>query len=154
MGGVLTGDPGKDGPYAVRVRLPAGYKIPPHTHPTAENVTVLSGTRQVRPEERRRRARGRVLHRGKGHAALWLDDAPCRDPDPRARGRSRSTTSIRATIRATPRRQRRSNRRFAKPGSPLARGRTAGKDYAACAPSSLSLASARCAAGRAAIRAA
>jgi quercetin dioxygenase-like cupin family protein len=41
---VLTGDPGKDGPYAVRVRLPAGYKIPPHTHPTAENVTVLSGT--------------------------------------------------------------------------------------------------------------
>src|SRR5262245_5473140 len=41
---VLTGDPGKDGPYVVRIRLPAAYKIPPHTHPTAENVTVLSGT--------------------------------------------------------------------------------------------------------------
>ena len=38
---VVTGDPGKDGPYVIRARLPAGYKIPPHTHPTAENVTVL-----------------------------------------------------------------------------------------------------------------
>ena len=36
---VVNGDPGKDGPYVVRVRLPAGYKIPPHTH-----VTVLSGS--------------------------------------------------------------------------------------------------------------
>ena len=33
---VVNGDPGEDGPYVVRVRLPAGYKIPPHTHPTAE----------------------------------------------------------------------------------------------------------------------
>ena len=41
---VVNGDPGKDGPYVVRVRLPAGYKIAPHTHPTAENVTVLSGS--------------------------------------------------------------------------------------------------------------
>ena len=40
---VVTGDPGKDGPYVVRAKLPARYKIPPHTHPTAENVTVLSG---------------------------------------------------------------------------------------------------------------
>ena len=40
---VVAGDPGKDGPYVVRARLPAGYKIPPHTHPTDENVTVLSG---------------------------------------------------------------------------------------------------------------
>jgi hypothetical protein len=24
--------------------MPAGYKIPPHWHPTDENVTVLSGT--------------------------------------------------------------------------------------------------------------
>jgi quercetin dioxygenase-like cupin family protein len=41
---VLEGDPTKAEPFTVRLRLPDGYKIPPHTHPTAENVTVLSGT--------------------------------------------------------------------------------------------------------------
>ena len=41
---VLQGDPSKAEPFTVRLRLPNGYKIPPHTHPTAENVTVLSGT--------------------------------------------------------------------------------------------------------------
>ncbi|HUL88751.1 MAG TPA: cupin domain-containing protein [Pseudolabrys sp.] len=41
---VVAGDPSKDGPYVVRAKLPSGYKILPHTHPTDENVTVLSGT--------------------------------------------------------------------------------------------------------------
>jgi hypothetical protein len=41
---VVSGDPGKAEPYVVRARLPRGYKIMPHTHPTNENVTVLSGT--------------------------------------------------------------------------------------------------------------
>jgi quercetin dioxygenase-like cupin family protein len=41
---VLTGDPGKAGPFTIRLKFPAGYKVPPHTHPTAENVTVVSGT--------------------------------------------------------------------------------------------------------------
>lgn len=41
---VVSGNPGGDGPYVVRAKLPPGYKIPPHTHPTDENVTVLSGT--------------------------------------------------------------------------------------------------------------
>ena len=41
---ILQGDPSKAEPFTVRLRLPDGYKIPPHTHPTAENVTVLSGT--------------------------------------------------------------------------------------------------------------
>ena len=41
---VLQGDPSKAEPFTVRLRFPNGYKIPPHTHPTAENVTVLSGT--------------------------------------------------------------------------------------------------------------
>ena len=29
---VLSGDPGKDGPYVVRLKMPAGYKIPAHNH--------------------------------------------------------------------------------------------------------------------------
>jgi quercetin dioxygenase-like cupin family protein len=41
---VVSGDPGKEGPYVVRARLPAGYKIAPHWHPTDEHVTVLAGT--------------------------------------------------------------------------------------------------------------
>lgn len=39
----LNGDPGKPGPFAIRLKMPDGYKIAPHWHPTAENVTVLSG---------------------------------------------------------------------------------------------------------------
>jgi quercetin dioxygenase-like cupin family protein len=41
---VLVGDPKQAGPYVLRLKLPAGWKIPPHTHPQDENVTVLSGT--------------------------------------------------------------------------------------------------------------
>jgi ketosteroid isomerase-like protein/quercetin dioxygenase-like cupin family protein len=41
---VLVGDPGKPEPFTVRLQLPDGYKIAPHTHPTDEHVTVLSGT--------------------------------------------------------------------------------------------------------------
>jgi quercetin dioxygenase-like cupin family protein len=41
---VLYGDPGKEGLFALRLKLPKGYHIPPHTHPKAEVVTVISGT--------------------------------------------------------------------------------------------------------------
>jgi len=44
---VVSGDPSKDGAYVVRVKVPAGYKVPAHTHPQDENVTVLSGTFNV-----------------------------------------------------------------------------------------------------------
>lgn len=30
--------------FTVRLKMPAGYKIPLHTHPTDEVVTVLSGS--------------------------------------------------------------------------------------------------------------
>jgi quercetin dioxygenase-like cupin family protein len=41
---VLEGDPAKEGPFVLRVKLPDAYRVPPHTHPTTERVTVLSGT--------------------------------------------------------------------------------------------------------------
>ena len=41
---VLAGDPGKPGPVTLRLKMPAGYKIPAHWHPTDERVTVISGT--------------------------------------------------------------------------------------------------------------
>ena len=40
---VVSGDPGKAGPFVVRLKMPAGYKVAPHWHPTDEHVTVLSG---------------------------------------------------------------------------------------------------------------
>lgn len=40
---VLSGDPGKAAPYTVRLKFPANYAIPAHSHPTDENVAVVSG---------------------------------------------------------------------------------------------------------------
>jgi len=40
---VLSGDPSKDGLYVIRLKMPAGYKIAAHNHPTTEMVTVISG---------------------------------------------------------------------------------------------------------------
>jgi quercetin dioxygenase-like cupin family protein len=41
---VLYGDPAKEGMFALRVKMPNGYHIPPHTHPKPEIVTVIAGT--------------------------------------------------------------------------------------------------------------
>ena len=41
---VLEGDPSKPGPFVFRVKVPDGYRIPPHTHPKPERVTILAGT--------------------------------------------------------------------------------------------------------------
>lgn len=41
---VLFGDPSKDGLFVLRLKLPESYRIPPHTHPVDEVVTVISGT--------------------------------------------------------------------------------------------------------------
>ena len=40
---VVSGDPGKPGPYVVQLAMPNLYQIAPHFHPTAENVLVKSG---------------------------------------------------------------------------------------------------------------
>jgi quercetin dioxygenase-like cupin family protein len=41
---VLEGDPSQDAPFTMRVSFPDGYRIPPHSHPAAERVTVIEGT--------------------------------------------------------------------------------------------------------------
>jgi quercetin dioxygenase-like cupin family protein len=40
---VLHGDPTKEGFFAMRLKFPAGYRVPAHTHPVQEVVTVISG---------------------------------------------------------------------------------------------------------------
>jgi quercetin dioxygenase-like cupin family protein len=40
---VLIGELGKPGPYVVRVKVPGGVKLMPHTHPEDRVYTVISG---------------------------------------------------------------------------------------------------------------
>jgi quercetin dioxygenase-like cupin family protein len=40
---VLAGNPMAPGAYSMRVKFPANYAIPAHSHPTDENVVVVSG---------------------------------------------------------------------------------------------------------------
>ncbi|TAK50107.1 MAG: DUF4437 domain-containing protein [Xanthobacteraceae bacterium] len=61
---VLAGDPGSNGPYVLRAKMPAGYKIPAHTHPTDENVTVISGTLHVGMGDRLDPKKGDTLRDG------------------------------------------------------------------------------------------
>jgi len=44
---VLDGDPTKAGAFSIRVKLPDGYKVAPHWHPTEENLVILSGVLSV-----------------------------------------------------------------------------------------------------------
>ena len=40
---VLEANPSGDALYTVRLKFPANYKVPAHSHPKDEHVTVISG---------------------------------------------------------------------------------------------------------------
>lgn len=61
---VLSGDPGKAGPFAVRLRVPAGFKVPAHSHPTDEFVTVISGEISLGMGDKLDQAKGKRLEPG------------------------------------------------------------------------------------------
>ena len=65
----VAGDPGQAGPFVIRLRLPAGYRVQAHTHPIDENVTVISGTFHMGMGEKFDEAKGTVLATG-GFAKL------------------------------------------------------------------------------------
>ncbi len=54
---VVSGDPGKAGPFTVRIDMPPDYTIRPHYHPTSETLRLIEGTAHV------------------GHGAKWNDKA-------------------------------------------------------------------------------
>lgn len=54
---VVSGDPGKAGPFTVRIDMPPDYAVRPHQHPTSETLRVVEGT----------------LHLG--HGAKWNEQA-------------------------------------------------------------------------------
>src|SRR4051794_35890986 len=65
---VLEGDPGKEGPFVFRVKLPDGYRVPPHTHPKMERVTVISGTFHIGIGDKVDEKAGKVMPAGSyGH---------------------------------------------------------------------------------------
>lgn len=41
---ILYGNPFKAGEYAMRLKMPDGYKIPPHWHSHDEQLTIMQGT--------------------------------------------------------------------------------------------------------------
>jgi quercetin dioxygenase-like cupin family protein len=64
---VLNGDPSKPGPFTMRLQLPAGYKIAPHTHTQSENLTVLSGALYLGMGEKMDMQKGKALQAGGYH---------------------------------------------------------------------------------------
>ena len=79
---VLHGDPAKEGYFVMRLKAPDGFKVPPHYHPSDENLTILQGTFMIGTGEKADPAglkplNGRRLH---VHAE---GDAPLRDDERR-----------------------------------------------------------------------
>lgn len=61
---VLAGDPGKPGPFALRVKIPANTIIAPHRHATDENLTVISGDLYHGMGEKADKSQGHLVKQG------------------------------------------------------------------------------------------
>jgi mannose-6-phosphate isomerase-like protein (cupin superfamily) len=60
----LSGDPTKAGPFAYRIKYPAGYRLPAHSHPSDEVVTVIQGTVHFGMGDKLDEKAGHELHPG------------------------------------------------------------------------------------------
>lgn len=75
---LLSGDPGKPGLFTARMKMPDGYKIPAHWHPTSEYITVLSGTLYMGTGDKLDESKGHAMEAGsfgvvaaKQHHYVW-----------------------------------------------------------------------------------
>jgi hypothetical protein len=48
---IVEGDLSKEGPFTIRIQMPANYRIPPHWHPKIEHITVIEGSFYMGPGE-------------------------------------------------------------------------------------------------------
>jgi len=76
---VISGDPSKEGLYVMRLKMPAGYKVPAHYHPQYENVTILTGEFHVGMGDKLDTDKGMLLRPGgyveapaKMHHYAWV----------------------------------------------------------------------------------
>jgi len=60
----IQGNPEAAEPYTLRLMFPDGYRFPPHWHPNAENVTVISGTIQLGMGDRTDDSKLKTYHPG------------------------------------------------------------------------------------------
>lgn len=61
---VLDGDPKKEGIFTMRLKVPGGYKVPPHWHPVDERLTVISGAFHLGLGEKMEESKARKLPAG------------------------------------------------------------------------------------------
>jgi len=61
---VLEGDMSREGPFTMRLKLPAGFEVPAHSHPGVEHVTVVSGTFNIGDGDRLDKSRGMAVGTG------------------------------------------------------------------------------------------
>lgn len=66
---VLSGDPSKPGPFTIRIMMPENYRVPPHTHPSYENVVVLEGSLYMGSGEKIEESKAMKLDAG-GYSAI------------------------------------------------------------------------------------
>jgi hypothetical protein len=71
---VLSGDPSKPGPFTLRAMFPENYRVPPHTHPSYENVVVLEGTLYMGSGEKLEESKAMKLDAG-GYSAIQANTA-------------------------------------------------------------------------------
>jgi hypothetical protein len=61
---VVKGDPGKEGPFTIHLKMPANYSVPPHWHPSDEKVTLVSGKLAYGMSDRLDRLNAKPLAQG------------------------------------------------------------------------------------------
>jgi quercetin dioxygenase-like cupin family protein len=69
---VLEGDPRKPAIFTMRLKLPAGARLNPHTHPIDERVTIVAGSIHVGFGERFDPSAGKTFTAG----AFYVTPAP------------------------------------------------------------------------------
>ena len=78
---ILEGDLRAAGPFTMRAKMPANYRIPPHWHPMDERVTILSGTMHMATGDQFDTTQGHALNAGtftlmpaRMHHYAWTTD--------------------------------------------------------------------------------
>ncbi len=61
---LVEGDPAQKGPFTIRLKFPAKYRIMPHYHPAIEHVTVLDGELYMGAGDKYDEAKAKELEEG------------------------------------------------------------------------------------------